>query len=122
MRETIRFANLAEDFSFAEEEGVESGGNAEEMTNGGAVIVLIEEAVEHVGPHGMKFAKERRKAGGAFVRGFGRDAVELAAIAGGEDQGFFQEAAGAEFVSGAARLFEREGDALADVEWCGAMI
>ena len=122
VRETVSFANLAEDFGFAEEKRIEAGRNAKEVTHGGAVVVLVEQAVEHLGADGVKFAEERGKTGRAFVGGFRGNAVELAAIAGGEDQGFFQEAAGAEFVSGAARLFEREGDALADVEWGGAMI
>jgi hypothetical protein len=47
--ETIGFANLTEDFGFAEEERVQSGGNAEEMADGGAIIVLVEDAVENVG-------------------------------------------------------------------------
>jgi len=38
---TICFADLAEDFGFAEEEGVESGGDAEEMTDGGAIVVMV---------------------------------------------------------------------------------
>jgi hypothetical protein len=70
----------------------------------------------------MKFAEERGKAGGGFVGSFRRDAIEFAAIAGGEDQGLFEKAAGTEFVGGAASLFESEGDALANVEWRGAMI
>jgi hypothetical protein len=58
MRETIGFADLAEDFGFAKEEGVESGGNAEEMTNRCAIVVLVEDAVENVGANGMEFAEE----------------------------------------------------------------
>jgi len=50
------------------------------------------------------------------VRSFGRNAVTLAAVAGGEDERFFEEAAGAEFVRGAASLFGGEGDALAELE------
>jgi hypothetical protein len=50
------------------------------------------------------------------VAGLGRDAVDFAAVAGGEDQGFFQEAAGAELVGGAAGLFGGERDALAELE------
>jgi hypothetical protein len=56
--ETIGFADLAEDFGFAEEERVEPGGNAEEMTDGGAVVVLVEDAAENVGANGMEFAEE----------------------------------------------------------------
>jgi hypothetical protein len=112
---------LAEDFSFTEEKRIEAGGNAEEMTDGGAIVVLVQQAVEHVRADGVKFAEERGKARGAFVGSFRGNAVKFAAIAGGQDQGFFEEAAGAEFVGSAASLFEREGDALADVEWGSAM-
>jgi hypothetical protein len=54
--ETIGFADLAEDFGFAEEERVEPGRDSEEMTDGGAVVVLVEDAVEKVGANGMEFA------------------------------------------------------------------
>jgi hypothetical protein len=64
----------------------------------------------------MEFAEERGKTGSAFVAGFRRDAVDFTAIAGGEDQGFFEEAAGAKFVGGAAGLVGGEGDALAKLE------
>ena len=38
----VGFAHLAEDFGFAEEHGVESGGNAEKMADGVAIVVMIE--------------------------------------------------------------------------------
>src|SRR5260221_5575566 len=120
--EAIGFADLAEDFGFAEEERVESGGDAEEMADGGAIVMLIEGDVENVWANRMEFAEEGRQAGGGFVGGFGRDAVEFAAIAGGEDEGFFEEAAGAEFRSGAPSLVGGERDALAELEWSGAVI
>jgi hypothetical protein len=56
------------------------------------------------------------------VGGFGRDAVDFATIAGGEDEGFFEEASRAEFVGGAAGLFGGEREALAELEWSGAVI
>jgi hypothetical protein len=86
------------------------------MTDSGAIVVMIEHAVESVGLNGMEFAEERGETGGAFVAGFGRDPVDFTAIAGGEDQGFFEEATGAEFVGGAASLVGGEGDALAELE------
>jgi len=116
VREAIGFADLAEDFGFAEEERVESSGDAEEMTDSGAIVVMVEDAVESVWANGMEFAEERGKTGSAFVAGFGRDTVDFTAIAGGEDQGFFEEAAGAKFVGGAASLVGSEGDALAEFE------
>jgi hypothetical protein len=120
--DAVGFSDLAEDFGFAEEKRIEPGGNAEEMANSGAVVMVIEDAVEGVGANGMEFAEEGREAGGALVRGFRRDAVDFAAIAGGEDQGFFEEAAGTELVGGAASLLGGEGDALAELEGGGAMI
>jgi hypothetical protein len=114
--ETIGFADLPEDFGFAEKERVEPGGNAEEMADGGAVVVLVKGTVENVGANGMEFAEEGRQAVGRFVGSFGRDAVDFATVAGGEDQRFLEEAAGAEFVGGAASLFGSEGDTLAELE------
>jgi hypothetical protein len=86
------------------------------MTDGGAIVVMVEDAVENVGANGMEFAEERRQAGSAFVGSFGRDAVDFAAVAGGEDERFFEEAAGAEFVAGAASLLGGEGDALPELK------
>jgi hypothetical protein len=120
--EAVSFADLTEDFGFAEEKRIESSGNAEEMANGGAIVVLVEHAVEDVGANRVKFAKEGRKFRGAFVGGFRRDAIEFAAIAGGEHQGFLEKTAGTEFVGGTARLFEGEGDALTNFERRGAVI
>src|SRR5713226_3206981 len=120
--EAVSFADLAEDFGFAEELRIEPGGNAKEMTNSGAIVVLVEHAVEHVLADGVKFAEERRKSRRAFVGGFRGNAIDFAAVAGGEDQGFLEKAAGTEFVGGAARLFESERDALANFERRGAVI
>ena len=50
------------------------------------------------------------------MAGFGRNAVDFAAIASGEDKRFFEKAARAEFVGGAASLVGGEGDALAELE------
>jgi hypothetical protein len=86
------------------------------MADSGAIIVMVEDAVENIGANGMEFAEEGRQDGSAFMDSFGRNAVNFAAVAGGEDERFFEEAAGAEFVGGAAGLFGGEGDALAELE------
>ena len=46
MRRAIGLADLAENFGFADEHGIETGRNAEEMTNGFAVVVMIERRAE----------------------------------------------------------------------------
>ena len=120
--EAIGFADLAEDFGFAEEEGVKPGGNAEEMTNGVLVVVVIERNAQDIRADSVKLAEKRGKTRRALVRCLRRDSVDFAAVAGGEDERFFEEAAGAEFVGGAASLFGGEGDALAELERSGAMI
>jgi hypothetical protein len=120
--DAIGFADLSEDFGFAEEERVEPSGDAEEVADGGAVVMMVEDAVERVGANGMEFAQEGGEAGSGFVGGFWRDAVDFAAVAGGKDQGFFEEAAGAKLVGGAASLVGGEGDALAELEGGSAMI
>jgi hypothetical protein len=86
------------------------------MADSGAIIVLVEDAVQNVGANGMEFAEEGRQAGSALMGSFGWNAVNFAAVAGGEDERFFEEAARAEFVGGAAGLFGGEGDALAELE------
>jgi len=113
---------LAKDFGFTEEEESSPCGHAEEMANGGRDRSAGRDAIENVGANGMEFAEEGRQAGSAFREKLGRHAVDFAAIAGGEDERFFEEAAGAEFVGGAASLFGGEGDALAELERSGAVI
>jgi hypothetical protein len=120
--EAVGFADLPEDFRFTEEERVESGGDAEEMTDSGAIVMLIEGDTEDVRANGMEFAKKGREAACGLVGGFGGNAVEFAAIAGGEDEGLFEEATGAKFRSGAPSLVGSERDALAQFEWRGAVI
>ena len=39
--QALGFADLAEDFGFAEEERVEAGGDAEEVTDSGAVVMMV---------------------------------------------------------------------------------
>jgi hypothetical protein len=92
------------------------------MADGGAIVVLVQSAVENIRANRMEFAEEGRKAGSGFVGGLGRNAVDFAAVAGGEDERFFEEATGAEFVGGAASLFGSEGDTLAELERSGAVI
>ena len=58
----------------------------------------------------------------AVVRGFGRDAVDFTAIAGGEDERFVENATGTEFVGGAARLLGGERHAFAHFNRRGAVI
>src|SRR5579885_1756219 len=54
MRPAIRFANLAENFRFTKQHGVESRGDAEEMTNRFAVVAVIQGDAQNIRPHGMK--------------------------------------------------------------------
>jgi hypothetical protein len=77
---------------------------------------MVKNAVERIRANGVEFAEEGREAGRGFVGGFGGDAVDFTAVAGGEDEGFFEESAGAEFVGGAASLLGGKGDALAELE------
>jgi hypothetical protein len=92
------------------------------MTDGGAIVMLVEGDVKNVWANGMEFAEEGRQAGSGFMGRFRGDSVELAAITGGEDEGFFEEAAGAEFRGGTPSLVGGERDALAELEWSGAVI
>jgi hypothetical protein len=70
----------------------------------------------------MELAQERGKTRSAFAQAFGRHTVNFAAIAGGKDQGFFEQAARAEFVSGSASLFRSKRQALTQLEWSRPVI
>jgi hypothetical protein len=70
----------------------------------------------------MEFAQEGRKARSAFAQSLGRHTIDFAAIAGGKDQGFFEQAARAEFVSGSASLFRSKRQALTQLEWSRPVI
>ena len=120
--DAIGFANLAEDFGFAEHHGIETGSDAKQMANGVAIVVVIERGREQIELHGMKAAKIIGKRGGGFVRGFRRNAVNFAAIAGGEDQRFVQNAAGAKFFGGLAGLFGGERHPFAHLDGRRAVI
>ena len=118
----VGVANLADDFGFAEEHGVQPGGDAEKMADGVAIVVMIKRADEDFGADSVEFAEECGDGSKAVLRGLGRNAVDFAAIAGGEDERFFEDAAGAEFVGGTARLLGGERDAFTDFDGRGAVI
>jgi hypothetical protein len=92
------------------------------MADGVAIVVVIEGDAEKIGADFVEFAEKSGEASGAFVGGFRWDAVDFAAIAGGEDQGFFEDAAGAQFGGGATGLVGGEGDAFAHLYRSGAMV
>ena len=122
MRGFVGVAHLAEDFGFAQEHGVEPGRNAEEMAHGVAIVVMIERADEDFAADRVKFAEEGCESIEAILCAFGRDAVDFAAIAGGEDERFVKNAAGAEFVGGATRLVRGERHTFAHFNGRGAVI
>src|ERR1700687_3661590 len=98
VRETVSLADLAEDFGFTEQHGIESGGDLEEVAHGFAIIVMIKRAVQDIGANGVKLAEKRRETGGAFVGGFRRDTVDFTAIASRQDERFLQDATGAQLI------------------------
>jgi hypothetical protein len=96
-REREGVAKLAEDFVFAEDHGVEAGGNAEEMLDRSFAAVGVVEIQK-----------------GAKYLGIVGERVDLDAIARGEDEAFGYERAEA--------LGVDEGEALAHGQWRGAMV
>src|SRR2546422_8394614 len=92
------------------------------MADGVAVIMMIKRAVQLVGVDGVERAQKHRKGGGALLRVFRRDAINLASIAGREDESFFQDAARAKLFGRTARLFHGERYALAHLDGCCAMV
>src|SRR5208337_4222288 len=104
----IGFANLAENLGFAQEHGFQAGRNAEQMADGVVIVVVIESGTQQLGREGVKVTEKAGKRGGrgAFRRGV--DAVDLAAVARGKDQRFFQDALSTQFLGGALGLFGGE--------------
>src|ERR1700730_6502755 len=79
--EAVGLADLAEYFGFAKQHGIESGGDTEEVTHGFAVVMVVERAAEDVRAHGVKLAEKGGEVWRGFMSGFGRNAVDLAAVA-----------------------------------------
>ncbi len=92
------------------------------MADGVAIVVVIERTAQQIRANFVKFAEKRRETGGAFVRSLRRDAIDFAAIAGGEDECFFQDAAGTQLSGGATGLIGGERDAFAHLYRSGAMV
>src|SRR5262249_32187770 len=80
MRSAIGLADLAQDFRFAKELGIESGGDAKKMADGIAIIAMIERGAENIGADGVKLAEEGGEPRSRLARSLGRHAVDLAAI------------------------------------------
>src|SRR6201993_2603441 len=68
--DAIGFADLAEDFRFAEHHGIEAGGYTKKMANRVAIVMVIERRTEKIELNGMETGKVVRKSGGGFARGF----------------------------------------------------
>jgi hypothetical protein len=117
VRNAIGFANLAENFRFAEHHGIKAGSDTEKVANGVAIVMVIERRAEQIKLNRMEAAEIIRESGGGFARGFGRDAVHFAAIARGEDESFMENAASAKFFGGLSRLVVGERHAFAHLDW-----
>jgi hypothetical protein len=79
--------------------------------------MVIERRAQDVQLDGMKAAEIVRKGGGGFAAGFGRNAVNLAAIAGGKNQRFVKNSARAKLFGGLPGLVVGERHALAHLYW-----
>jgi len=99
VRETICFPHLSQYLRFAQQHRIEARRNSKEMPHGLLIVVVIERHAEDIRPHRMELAKKSRKSRGTLMGGFRRHAVNLAAIAGGEHQRFFENSARAELFS-----------------------
>src|SRR5580704_919868 len=70
----------------------------------------------------MKIAQKSRKRASRFAMCQGMNAVNLAAIACGENQRLFQNAVGAQHLCGALRLFQRKSNSLPHLQRCSAKV
>ena len=114
--DAIGFADLAEDFRFAEHHGIEAGGYTKKMANRVAIVMVIERRTEKIELNRMEAGKIFGKSGGGFARGFRGDPVNFAAIAGGENERFVENAARAKLFSGLAGLIVGERHLLAHLD------
>ena len=106
--------DLAEHLALAQGEGLEAGGDAEEVAR--RVLSLADEASRRR-LREVEAAPLRDEPGQALARpGAFRDAVDLAAVAGRDDDRLGHEALAADPVERFADLVAREGDALAHGE------
>jgi len=75
------------------------------MPDGVVIVVVIKRRTEQLGLDGVKVAQKVDKRGGRGAFRGGMDAVNLAAVARGKNQRFFQDALRTELLGGALRLF-----------------
>ena len=104
---------LTEDLGFAEDHGVETGRDAEEMAD----RVLIQMGVDVRGQHRwIESELAMQEACDVGLRRFD-GGKNLHAVAGGEDHAFGYSRLGRECAQGLGQLVARDRDALAELDW-----
>ena len=120
--------DLAEDLRLADDHAVERTGDAEEMADGFAVVVLVEVGLDVGGGDGEVFVEEAEEVGLGLRLGVGgfADVVlqgeEFDAVAGGEDEAFADAGLVEEGAGGVGQTGGRDGEALANLDGRGVVI
>jgi hypothetical protein len=112
----------------ADDHAVERAGDAEEVADGFAVMVLVEMGLNVAGGDGEVFVEEAEEIGFGLrlrVRGFAGVVLqckELDAVAGGEDEAFADARLVEECASGVGEARGGDGEALANLDGCGVVV
>ena len=121
-RDLVGIANLAQNFRFAQQHGIEPRRDTKQMPHGVAVPMAVERAIQFNGGKLVEGRDEQFHRAGAVRRDFARDAVQFAAIARRKNQRFFEDTARTQLLGGFARLLGSESDALSQLDRSRAMI
>ena len=108
----VSILDLTENLRLADDHGIEAGGDAEEMTNGGDIMKLVEVRREFDGIDGEVLGEEVIDARIGRVGG----GENLDAVAGGEDHGFTDAGNGGKLARRFCEAIAGNGHALAQFD------
>lgn len=117
LRAGIGFLHLSEDFGFADHLRIESGGDGEEVRDGGGALALHGVGGEDRRLDGLDAAERGGEAGAGG--GIAGDSVDLEPVARGQDAVLAHCGVGAQFGGEGGVSGRSEREALADLEWRG---
>src|SRR5579872_3449824 len=115
-RDPVGFAHLSQDFRLAEQHGVETSRDTKQMVHRIAIAMTIKRTVQLGCRQLVKRRQEQLDSAAAIRSQLARNAIEFTAIASGEHQCLFQNAARTELVGGLTGLLDAECHALAQLD------
>ena len=111
--------HLPEDLRFAQNHGVESGGDPEHVADAVGVVVGVEEGEEVFAANALLFGYPVEQGG---VLACVAAEVEFGAVAGGEDRGLFNAGNPPQVFEGVQHLIGRERQSFPDRDGCGCVV